>query len=195
MPVSRLPVCPACGAEAPDEETLYCNRCGTPVGKPTGGQPNSQPGQPPQGKVVITSQRNAAQQPVADNSWAGPAYPGFAQDPTAGKHDNNISMITDEFSGTAAGRNYLDSPEIARKKKYNHLPLVADELADRNNGGAIDFSPSKKYAHLPLIADELKVKDNGANADFDDSTPDFFQPSQKSKEKPQKKWAFNVTRR
>jgi|GEM_PF-1832552 len=204
---SRIPVCPACGAEAPDEQTVYCNRCGTPVSKPGGSQPGSRPilqGQPSPGKVILTPRRYAAQQPVyesgvPDNSWAGPAYPGFAEQSRVVKNDKEISMITDEFSGTAAGRNYLDSHETSRKKKYNHLPLVSDELAgryqDRDDGGPVTISSSKKYAHLPLIAEELKVKGNADMADADDATPDLFQAPQKSREKPQKKWAFNVTRR
>ncbi|MDP3564226.1 MAG: hypothetical protein Q8R70_07015, partial [Methanoregula sp.] len=140
--VNRIPVCAACGSPAPDEETLYCNRCGTAFNHTAShAKPVRLPSQRPAlpASVKISQKKQMPAVVVPEDLW----------DPVPEE------AIAPGYFSYPQGQ-----PAASQKKKYAHLPLVADELA----GGKIRDESivipgnSKKYGHLPLVADEFREK-------------------------------------
>lgn len=142
-PVNRIPVCAACGATAPDEETLYCNRCGTAFNDTASpAKPVRSPSQRPAhtASVKISQKKQMPAVMVPEDLW----------DPVPEE------AIAPGYFSYPQGQ-----PAASQKKKYAHLPLVADELSGgkvRDEIINISGGNSKKYAHLPLVADEFKEK-------------------------------------
>ncbi|MEI7858122.1 MAG: hypothetical protein WCH85_11575, partial [Methanomicrobiales archaeon] len=83
-------------------------------------------------------------------------------------------------------------PPKYQKKKYAHLPLVADELADGNARDESIVIPgnSKKYAHLPLVADDFKEK---ASPRLEIESP--YYPGPPKEKKPGRKGIFDLMKK
>ena len=120
-PVERSVTCPSCGAPDPHGQSLFCNRCGTPFNR-QGVQSAYQPGPAP---VIIMQRKPAGPLPpvmVPDTDWepwndVPPALgisrsePAIPQQPVF--HDQQVAVT---------------------KKRYAHLPLIADELKTKGDG-------------------------------------------------------------
>jgi RNA polymerase subunit RPABC4/transcription elongation factor Spt4 len=140
--VNKKPACKKCGAVAPDEETLFCNRCGTSFNSPassfkTVNVPETYPVQPV--SVKISKKKPAPVAITPEDLWD--TVP--------------VEQYTEPYYPPP-----VTPPVSPMRKKYGHLPLVADEFAGgKVRDECIDIpQTSKKYGHLPLIADELKEK-------------------------------------
>jgi len=171
--ISREPVplvCPGCGNPALDDASQFCTRCGTPFVKadeaPVKARPKKQqPAREVPVSVVVKSRKPAPVpvKPVMEE-------PAPEWDPWS-----------DETPGEEPGV-LLPAPS---KKKYAHLPMVADELAGPAHRSEPQISvSSKKYAHLPMIAEELKNKSEWAT---DSDGKEIGSSSSKSRKPPQKK--------
>jgi hypothetical protein len=156
-----------CGAPAPDEETLFCNRCGTAfhhhVPHPKSVRITAHKPDLPV-SIKISKKKHAPAvvepaelwDPVPDEEFAASYYP------------------------PPAASTVSPSP-----KKYAHLPLVADEMVKENARDETIVLPgnTKKYAHLPLVADELKEKQSPR---LEIETPYFPGPPKEKAARPRK---------
>lgn len=116
-PAFHITTCPSCGAPDPKGQSIYCNRCGAPFNRQ---DPETEhPLHPP---VIITQRKPAGpRSPVAvpDTDWEPwndvpyPAHPG--------------------------------SPPPQAPQQYTHHEQQAD-------------IPKKRYSHLPLVADDMRKK-------------------------------------
>ena len=114
-PVDKKPVCKKCGTPALDEETLFCNRCGTPFD-----QPLSDPGPfptmvhkpTPPLSVRISPKKQVPALVVPYDLW----------DP-----------VLDEEFAPAHHQPPVAPPASPLRKKYAHLPLIADELKEKQS--------------------------------------------------------------
>jgi hypothetical protein len=80
------------------------------------------------------------------------------------------------------------------KKKYAHLPLVAEELAGGKTRDESIVLPAqtKKYAHLPLVADELKEKQSPR---LEIESPYYPGPPREKKAAKSKKGLFDLLKK
>lgn len=116
-PVARSAACPSCGAPDPSGNSLFCNRCGAAFSSPAAQSLH----QPAPGPVVITQRKAAAPAPlviVPESDWepwndVPPAHtlpaavPHPARPEPVEQHDQQVAIS---------------------RKRYAHLPLVADEM-------------------------------------------------------------------
>ncbi len=176
QPVNKKPVCKKCGAAAPDEETLFCNRCGTPFNAPASPL-----------KTVNAPEKYAAHPVSVKISKKKPAP---------------VAVTPEDLWDTVPAEQYSEPyypppvtlPASSTRKKYAHLPLVADEFAGGKIRDEIIDIPqtSKKYGHLPLIADELKEKQS---PHLEIETPYFPGPPKEMKAGKQKKGFLNLLKK
>ncbi|MFA6226672.1 MAG: zinc ribbon domain-containing protein [Methanoregula sp.] len=139
-PVNIQRTCAKCGAVPLDDDTLFCNRCGTPFDHQVSNV-----------KPILTPVFKPAQQVSVKISKKKQAH---AVEPQEDLWDTvPQEVITPGYFSYPAGQ-----PPASSKKKYAHLPLVAEELSGgrvRDESIVIPGN-SKKYAHLPLVTDEFK---------------------------------------
>ena len=144
VPVIKKPVCLKCGATPLDDKTLFCNRCGTPFTNPLS---EARPIQPPHYKPV--------------QQQASVKISKKKQLPVAEPPEDLWDPVPEEVMAPGYFSYPQGHPPASQKKKYSHLPLVADELTGgkvRDEPIVISDGNSKKYSHLPLVADEFKEK-------------------------------------
>ncbi len=144
VPVIKKPVCLKCGATPLDDETLFCNRCGTPFTNPLS---DARPIQPPLYKPV--------------QQQASVKISKKKQLPVAEPPEDLWDPVPEEVMAPGYFSYPQGQPPASQKKKYSHLPLVADELAGgkvRDETIVISGGNSKKYSYLPLVADEFEEK-------------------------------------
>ena len=171
-PVNKKSVCSKCGTPAPDEETLFCNRCGAQFIRPVS---NHKPVYNPAQKltqlvsVKISKKKQVPAVVTPEDLW----------DP-----------VPDEEFEEVHYPHTVSPPTPPSQKKYDHLPLVADELAGRKvkNSGIVIPGNSKKYAHLPLVADEFKEKQSPR---LEIESPYFPGPPKEKKADKSKKGFFD----
>jgi DNA-directed RNA polymerase subunit RPC12/RpoP len=120
-PGPRNITCPSCGAPDLHGGSVYCNRCGAPFSRPA--VPATR--QPEQAPVIVTQRKPAAgphpQLNVPDSDWE----PWNDVPPALG-----ISRA---------------EPPIPERPVFHDQQVAM---------------PRKRYAHLPLVADELKKKED-----------------------------------
>jgi hypothetical protein len=169
--------CAKCGTVPLDDDTLFCNRCGTPFDhqvlnvKPVL-TPLNKPVQQVSVKISKKKQMPAVEPP--EDLW----------DPVPQE------VIAPGYFSYPAGQ-----PAASSKKKYAHLPLVADELSggrDRDESIAISGN-SKKYAHLPLVADEFKENKEKSSPRLEIESP--YYPGPPREKKPGKKGLFDLLKK
>lgn len=126
-PVSRNITCPSCGAPNPDSLAAFCNRCGAPF-SPPGIQTAHPPGH---ASVIVTHRKPVAPMPevtVPDSDWE----PWNEVPPALG-----ISRAEPPIPG----RPVFHDQQAAPRKRYSHLPLIADELKTKGDPTTHENSP------------------------------------------------------
>ncbi|MFZ1897125.1 zinc ribbon domain-containing protein [Methanoregula sp.] len=135
------PVCPVCGNPAPSSHSKFCTRCGATFvpaapGKTRAATPAA-PGAAPEPEPVVVKLRKG-RLPVPDDPagewdpWSDgdPAYDISAPLPhqQPQKPNTDLQRIAEE-TAQSPGAAPVREPQVAGpRKKYSHLPLVADEL-------------------------------------------------------------------
>ena len=172
-PADKKPACVKCGAIAPDGDTLFCNRCGTPF--------NS----------AVISPKPVHFPSHASHPSASVKISQKKQVPVAAPHEDLWDPVPHEEVDPA---HYHHEVALPAKKKYAHLPLVAEELAGgKNRDESISLSGNtKKYAHLPLVADELKEKQSPR---LEIESPYYPGPPRETKTTKSKKGLFDLLKK
>ena len=115
VPVIKKLVCLMCGATPLDDETLFCSRCGTPLTKPLS---DARPIQPPLFKPVHqTSVKISKKKPL----------------PIAEPPEDLWDPVPEEVMDPGYFSHPQGQPHASQKKKYPHLPLVADEFKEKKS--------------------------------------------------------------
>jgi predicted amidophosphoribosyltransferase len=120
-PVLRTKNCPSCGAPDPSGRSVYCDRCGAPFNR-QGMQAAPQPD--PAAPVIVTQRK----------PHAGP-LPVVTIPETDWEPWNDVPP--------APGRSGSPGPAIPEQPAHPDQQIAV---------------PKKRYAHIPLVADELKIK-------------------------------------
>jgi DNA-directed RNA polymerase subunit RPC12/RpoP len=118
-PVYRTTTCPSCGAPDPSGLSVYCDRCGAPFSRP--GMPAVP--QPDPAPVIVTQRKPAGPLPPItppETDWEP-----WNDDPPA------------------PGRSGSPGPALPEQPAHHDLQIAV---------------PKKRYAHIPLVADEMKTK-------------------------------------
>jgi predicted RNA-binding Zn-ribbon protein involved in translation (DUF1610 family) len=130
------PACPSCGNKAITRDSKFCTRCGTVFATAA-----ARTAQQPMAKapsVVMTRKRSTS--PVQD-----------APEPVAQPEE------WDPWSDGSEEFDAVPLPAQPEERRYDHLPLMADEPDQGRAPQAPQISlPPKRYEHLPMIADEMK---------------------------------------
>jgi len=154
-PLAKL-VCPVCGTPAPSSRSKFCTRCGATFGPPVPGKNRAVPAAPPvpaaePGPVVVRPRKGRQPEPEEPaNEWD----PWTDGDP--------LYDISAPLPLQPQQRPLTDLERIAGGMPR---PKPAQDPEPQHSGSR------KKYAHLPLVADELKedaerraARDTGENA-------------------------------
>ncbi len=174
-PVNIKPVCSKCGASPLDDETLFCNRCGTPFDHP------ALPVKP------VPPQIQKSAQPVSVK------ISKKKQAPAAEPPEDLWDPVQEEVIAPGYFSYPQGQPPLSQKKKYAHLPLVAEELSGgkaRDEIITLSGGNSKKYGHLPLVADEFKEK---SSPRLEIESP--YYPGPPKEKKPAKKGLFDLMKK
>ena len=139
------PVCPSCGAPAPSSRSKFCTRCGATFGPPVPGKNRAPPVAEP---VVVKPKKGRQPEPDAEpeeewDPWSDgdPLYDISAPLPLQPQQRplNDLERIAAGVSRPKPEKEREPGPAGSRKK-YSHLPLVADELrqdAERRATGSV----------------------------------------------------------
>ncbi|HNX17430.1 MAG TPA: zinc ribbon domain-containing protein [Methanoregula sp.] len=145
------PVCPACGNTAPSMQSKFCTRCGATFASAMPGKRRavSPPDKPvpaqeyePEPEPVVVKQRRG-RQPVQQENPAEEWDPWTDGDPTydiAPPAEGQQQEQPTDLQRVAAEMERSRQTEQPKRE----LPMAQMSV------------PRKKYSHLPLIADELK---------------------------------------
>lgn len=115
-PLFRSTTCPSCGAPDSDGQSVYCDRCGSPFDR-KGMQ--AAPRQSP-APVIVTQRKQAVHPTVAaapESSWEP-----WNEEPLAPVHQEPPASAMPEPPA------HHDLQINVPKKRYSHIPLVAEEL-------------------------------------------------------------------
>lgn len=192
-PEPSLTICRSCGIPAPDDQSVFCTRCGQ---KYTADTEDRYPICSSCGSVVPDEQAVFCNRcGTKISSGPEPAVPVTV-------YGTSVSGIqaflkTAKKSGSATAKKSPGSV-IVTKKKHSAgppaqvggyvpevLPLSLDPPDDRRGETLPEAQPQKKYAYLPLIADELKVKDTPQAGFFSNGAREPS-PSHQKKDVPKK---------
>jgi hypothetical protein len=102
--------------------------------------------------------------------------------------------IPEEEFDMAEYPSHVPAAVTVPRKKYAHLPMIADELAGGKvrDESIVIPSTTKKYAHLPLIADELKEKKSPR---IEIESPYYPPPPKEAKPGKSKKGFFDLLKK
>lgn len=137
------PVCPACGNPAPATHSKFCTRCGTSFrpGSPvrTQSPPDPSPQSPRQEPVVVRPRKRPQATPdTSGEEWdpwtdGDPLYDISAPLPVQQLQQKPPTDLERIAGGSARIPKPVPDRELpgdGRRKKYSHLPLVAEELKE-----------------------------------------------------------------
>jgi len=141
------PICPVCGNPAPSIHSKFCTRCGTTFSTGTLGKKRAIPAAAPEAApvvnpepVVVKSRRG--HQPVQENlaeEWdpwtdGDPTYdvasPAPEQPPAQYTDLQRVAAEMEQTREAAPKRELPMAQMSVPRKKYSHLPLIADELKE-----------------------------------------------------------------
>ena len=162
------PVCPACGNTAPSAHSKFCTRCGTTFTQ-GGAATKSRVQAPPACCTNVTgagggcskTQKRAPCRYLMSQwrngiPWTDgdPSYDISTPLPRQSqpqKQYTDLQRVADEMARSQVQRTPLPQPEMVQfsepKRKYSHLPLIADELKadlDQRNSGLEQIDAGKK---------------------------------------------------
>jgi hypothetical protein len=175
------PVCPVCGNPAPSTHSRFCTRCGATYVPGVPVKHRAAPAAAPEPEpVVLRSKKGrlpAPEDPVEEwDPWTDgdPTYDVAVPlpQPPQQKQYTDLQRVADEMARSAP----------AAPAQYQAAPYREPEMVQMSE-------PRKKYSHLPLIADELKADLDRRAADPAD-TMDGGRPAQAKRGKKKGMFGF-----
>lgn len=141
------PVCPVCGNTAPSLHSKFCTRCGATFTSTVPGKRRAAPPEVPvtapeyEPEPVVVKQRRGHQPVQQENTadewdpWTDgdPSYDiaSPAEEPPAEPTDlQRVAAEMERSQKTAPKRELPMAQMSVPRKKYSHLPLIADELKE-----------------------------------------------------------------
>ncbi|WP_292371160.1 zinc ribbon domain-containing protein [Methanoregula sp. UBA64] len=165
------PICPVCRNIAPSYHSKFCSRCGAafvPAAPPrtrtvpaAGYEPEPEPV-----KVKTRKEPLPVAEPSADewDPWTDgdPTYDVSAPLPPQNQQKTDLQRMSEGMTPAVrrpAAANQLDMVQMAEpRKKYSHLPLIADELQADLNRRAADMPLPREDNGQPAQSKQGKKK-------------------------------------
>jgi hypothetical protein len=165
------PICPVCRNIAPSYHSKFCSRCGAafvPAAPPrtrtvpaAGYEPEPEPV-----KVKARKEPLPVAEPSADewDPWTDgdPTYDVSAPLPPQNRQKTDLQRMSEGMTPAVrrpAAANQLDMVQMAEpRKKYSHLPLIADELQADLNRRAADMPLPREDNGQPAQSKQGKKK-------------------------------------
>ena len=168
------PICPVCRNIAPSYHSKFCSRCGAAFVPATPPRARTAPAAPaaeyePEPEPVKIKTRKEPE-PVTDSpedEWdpwtdGDPSFDVSTPLPQQPRQKTDLQRMSEEMAPTMrrpAAANQLDMVQMAEpRKKYSHLPLIADELQADLNRRAADMPVPREDNGQPAQGKHGKKK-------------------------------------
>lgn len=182
-------VCPTCGNPALDENSRFCSRCGTTFGAPQ--QAPAPAMYPPQQvqQPALDPRRTAPvqQQPQPQQNTVNDSADGWTPWSDGPEGDIHLMAQNERKKQPKYGYNNNQVQQEPQYVPQYQPPQYQDSVQEQMR----TTNPRKKYSHLPLVADELL--EHGTH-DPEPPAGGMYQPQDEPQNPPQKKGGLRFLR-